>query len=143
MFEALSLLVGFGPRKPNDVREKHFGELMAECHAFGKLAAFTRKIDAAGAIDFHKIVTRKALQRSRNGGRSDAEFFGKARADGGLPFFEHFPDRFEIVFARDAGLLPLHIHSEDSGCVPGTAPFPARSRAARSSILFRMSSKVL
>jgi len=49
----------------------------------------------------------EALANAPKGGR-DGEFFREARADGRLPFFEHFPNRFQIIFARYAGLLPLH-----------------------------------
>src|SRR5881394_1080617 len=81
---------------------------MTEDHALGELAALAGKIDTAGAIDADQIVTGEAFECSSDGGRRDGEFFGEARADGRLPFFEHFPNRFQIIFARYAGLLPLH-----------------------------------
>jgi len=108
VFEAFGFVVSFGPRKSDDVGEEHLGELMAKSHAFGKLAALAGKIDASGAIDANQIVAREAFERGGDSGRRDAEFFGEARADGRLPFFEHFPNCFQIIFARYAGLLPLH-----------------------------------
>ncbi len=108
MLKALGFVVRFRPRKADNFREQNFCELVAERHAFGELAALAGKIDVAGAIDANEIVAGEALERVGDGGRRDAEFFGEARADGRrLPFFEHFPNGFEIVFARDAGFLPL------------------------------------
>ncbi len=108
MLETLGFVVGFRPRKADDFGEQNFCELVAERHAFGELAAFAGKIDVAGAVDANEIVAGEALERVGDGGRCDAELFRETRADGRrLPFFEHFPNGFEIVFARDAGLLPL------------------------------------
>src|SRR2546430_6786956 len=81
---------------------------MTEDHAFGELTAFAGKIDAASTIDANEIVAREAFERSGDSGRRNGEFFREARADRRLPFFEHFPNCFQIIFPRYAGLLPLH-----------------------------------
>ena len=108
MLEAFGFVVSFGPREADNVGEEHLGELMAKSHTLGELAALAGEVDAAGTIDANEVVAREAFERSGDSGRCDGELFRETRTDGGLPFFEHFPNCFQIIFARYAGLLPLH-----------------------------------
>src|SRR5215467_5890571 len=113
MFKSLRFVMRFGPRKADNISKQHLRELMAKSHALGELPPFTGEINAASAINFHKIVTREPLEGGGDRRWSDAKLFREARADRRLPFFEHFPNGFEIVFARDARLLLLHVFSDD------------------------------
>ena len=103
MFEAFSFVVGFGPRKTNHVGEQHFGELMAQRHAFGDRATFAREIDVAIARDRDQIIAAHAFDRGSDRRWSDTEFLGQARADWRLAFFDEFPYRLEVVFLGNAG----------------------------------------
>ena len=105
MFEALGFVVSLGPGEADDFSEEHFGELMAKSHVFGDGAALAREVDATAAIDASEIVASHALEGSGDGGGTDIEFFCKTGADGRLLLLEHFPDGFEVVFLRYAGLF--------------------------------------
>src|SRR5258705_3352340 len=79
---------------------------MAQGEALGKLAALARKVDAAEAVHAHMAVAGHALQGCGDRGPGYVEFFGEACADGRLVLFEHLPNGFEVVFLRNAGLMP-------------------------------------
>src|SRR6266404_4065723 len=91
---------------------------MAQGHAFGYGAAFASQADLAIAGNRDQIVAAHAFERGSNGGRSYAQFFSQARADGRLAFFEQFPDGFEVVFLGDAGFC-AHETRESSDCENG------------------------
>jgi hypothetical protein len=105
MFQALRFRVGFGPRQADHLREKHFCQLMAKHQVLSYLAALCSQQNLAAALDFDMSITRHALDRSGDRGRSNVKFFGKARADGKLVLLAHFPNGFEVIFLRDAGLF--------------------------------------
>src|SRR6267378_2261577 len=83
---------------------------MAQGKALGKLPPLARKIDAAEAVYAHMTIAGHALQGCRDCGRGYVEFFGEACADGRLVLFEHLPDGFEVIFLRNAGLIPPQNH---------------------------------
>src|SRR6266852_4132398 len=79
---------------------------MAQREALGKLASLARKVDAAEAVHAHMPIAGHALQGCGDRGRGHVEFFSEACADGRLVLFEHLPDGFEVIFLRNAGLIP-------------------------------------
>jgi hypothetical protein len=114
--------MSFGPRQADDIGEQHFGELMAESHVFGDGAAFASEADLTVAGNGDKVVAAHAFERGGNCGRSYAQFFSEARADGRLAFLEEFPDSFEVVFLRDAGFCS-HAIDESCDCENGQVGF--------------------
>ena len=105
VLQPFGFIVRFGPRQADHVGEQHLRKLMAQRQALGDLPAFFAEIDAAGALDFHEAVARHALERRGYRWRRDIQFFGEARADRRLIFFEHFPDGLQIIFLGYAGFL--------------------------------------
>jgi len=73
----------------------------------GELASLGGEVDGAAAPDFDVAIAGHALDGGGDGRRSNVKLLGQARADGGLLFFEHFPNSFEVIFLRNAGSIPL------------------------------------
>jgi hypothetical protein len=105
VLHALGFGVRLRPRQPDDVREQHFGELMANHEALSDFAAFGSEEDLAAALHLDMSVARHAFQGCGNRGRSDIQLFGEARADGNLILLKHFPNGLEVIFLRNAGFL--------------------------------------
>ena len=107
VFHALGFGMRFGPGEADDFREKHLGELVAEREMLGDFAALGGEKNASTALNFDVTIACHAFEGGGDGWRSDVELFSEASADGHLVFFEHFPDGFEVVFARNAGFVAL------------------------------------
>ncbi len=73
----------------------------------GDFAALGGEENVSTALHFDVPIASHALNGGGNGRRSDFELFGESSADGHLVFFQHFPDGFEVVFARNAGFVAL------------------------------------
>ena len=99
VLEALGFVVRFGPGKTDNVRQKHFSQLMTQRHVLGQLAAFAGKVDTTQAIDADEVVASQALQSCRDRRRRYAKFLSETSADGRLAFLQHFPNGFEVVLA--------------------------------------------
>jgi hypothetical protein len=107
VFHALGFGMSFSPREADHLGEKHFGELVAQGEMLGDFAALGGEKNATAALNFDVTIAGHALESGGDGRRSDVELLGEASADGQLVFFEHLPDGFEVVFARDAGFVAL------------------------------------
>ena len=105
----------FGPGQADDFGEEHFGELVAKREMLSNSAALGGEENASTALNFDMAIASHALDGSSDGRRSDVEFLGEASADGHRIFFQHFPDGFEVVFARNAGLVALE-HVSAASC---------------------------
>ncbi len=108
MFESFGFFVSFCPFEADDIGEKFFRELMAQREVLRNAASLGSEANAAIAADAEIIVAGHALQRGRDSGRSDVKLLGEARADRRLFFFEHLPDRFQIIFLGDTGFFAPH-----------------------------------
>ena len=97
--------VGPGPGQADDFGEKHFGELVTQHEVLRKFAALRGELDGAATLDFDMAVAGHAFDGGSHGGGGDVKFFGEPGADRGLLFFEHFPNRFEVIFLRNAGFI--------------------------------------
>ena len=72
-------------------------------------AALGGKLDVAGAANAEVAAARHTFQGGGDGGRRNAEIFGKPRADGRLLFLDELPDSFEVIFLGDAGFFAAQV----------------------------------
>lgn len=79
---------------------------MAKHEMVGDFAALGGEKDVAATQDFHVAIAGQTLDGGGDSGRSDFELFGEAGADGHWMLFAHFPDGLELIFLRDAGVIP-------------------------------------
>src|SRR5215475_9373650 len=79
---------------------------MAQSQALRYLAPFARQIDSTITLDTNVPIASHALQGRGHRWRRHPELFGQARTDRGVVLLKHLPDGFEIVFLRNAGLVP-------------------------------------
>src|SRR5260370_40949912 len=102
--------------------------------------AFRGQLDSSVPVDAQIPAPCHALECSGDGRWCDAKIFGKARADGLLLFLNKLPDRFQVVFLRDAGLFTTHNSmpwtwppgAAIQSCLPSCAiARPTKSRAPR------------
>ena len=73
----------------------------------GNFAALGGEKNTSTPLNFDVAIASHALDGGGDRRRGDVELFGEASADGHLVFFQHFPNGFEVVFARNAGFVAL------------------------------------
>src|SRR6202041_1715605 len=74
----------------------------------GDRAPFRGKLDAAIPANGNVPPASNALERGSPGRRRQAHLFAQARTDRRLLFLHGFPDRLQIIFLGNAGLLSTH-----------------------------------
>ena len=70
-------------------------------------AALGGEKNTSTPLNIDVAIASHALDGGGDGRRGDVELLGEASADGHLVFFQHFPNGFEVVFARNAGFVAL------------------------------------
>ena len=105
VLHGFSFRVSLRPRKPYNFGEQHFSELMPEHQALRKFASLGGKEDMPSTLYRDVAIARHALHSGRDGWRGHVEFLSEPRADGYLLLLEHFPNRFEVIFLRNAGFV--------------------------------------
>jgi len=93
--------------RPMDFGEKHFGELVAKREMLGNFAALGGEKNTSTPLNFDVAIASHALDGGGDGRPGDVELLGEAGTDGHLVFFQHSPNGFEVVFARNAGFVVL------------------------------------
>src|ERR1700674_550853 len=106
------------------------------------LAAFARQIDSAAPLHANVPIPGHALQCGSHCWWCDIQLFGQARADGCLIFLKHFPNGFEVIFLRHAGLLASQSFSPPLISAP-IARDPFLSLSASASTRLSISSQIL
>ena len=108
MLETLGGGMRESPVEPDHIGQEFLGELMAQGQPFCFRSSLTRETNVAVTFHAQQAIAIHALECGSYGWRGDFQFFGKARADGGLIVLLELPDSLQIIFPRNAGRFARH-----------------------------------